>query len=121
MFSGGWGNRNLVGVIFLGGENEQIFGWWEELPSMENPVMCYFWVYMIQVNQVAKFFRFQYHENYFRYKVLFLNVVKCSCKLQFDHVIFFELSQACPKCSEKISNTNFDERFGPSVRFFGFK
>ena len=34
-------------------------------------------------------------------KFLFLNVVKCSWKLQFDHVIFFGFSQACPKCSEK--------------------
>ena len=35
------------------------------------------------------------------YKVHFLNVVKFLWKLQFDDIIFFEFSQACPKCSEK--------------------
>ena len=56
-----------------------------------------------------------HHKNYLRYKVPFLNVVKFSWKLQFDHVIFFGFSQACPKCSEKIINTDFDGRFGPSM------
>ena len=31
-------------------------------------------------------------------------------------------SQACPKCSEKkISDTDFEERFAPSMWFCGFK
>ena len=50
-----------------------------------------------------------------RYKVPFLNVVKFSWKSQFDHVIFFGFGQACPKCSEKISNTDFEERFRQSM------
>ena len=40
-------------------------------------------------NQIARFLKFQYDKNYLRYKVPFLNVVKCPWKLQFDHVIFF--------------------------------
>ena len=50
-----------------------------------------------------------------RYKVAFLNVVKFSWKSQFDHVIFFGSGQACPKRSEKISNTDFEERFRQST------
>ena len=49
-------------------------------------------------------------------KVLFLNVVKCSWKLQIDHITFFGFSQTCPKYSEKkFSNTDFDGRFVPSM------
>ena len=36
-----------------------------------------------------------------RYKAPFLNVVQFAWKLQFDHVIFFGFSQACPKCYKK--------------------
>ena len=50
-----------------------------------------------------------------RYKVPFLNAVKFSWKSQFDHVIFFGSDQACPKRSEKISNTDFEERFRQST------
>ena len=39
--------KYLLGVIFLGWRDEQILGWWDGLPSMENHVMYYFWVYMI--------------------------------------------------------------------------
>ena len=56
---------------------------------------------MLSANHIARFFKFQYHKNYLRYKIPFLNVVKCSWKLQLDHVVFFGFSQACPKCSEK--------------------
>ena len=34
-----------------------------------------------------------------------------SWKLQFDHVVFFEFSQGCPKRSE----FRFEKRFGPSM------
>ena len=33
-------------------------------------------------------------------KFLFLNLVRFSWKLQFDHVIFFGFSHACPECAE---------------------
>ena len=129
----GSGNKTLVKEIFINGGDEQIFGWWGGLPSMGNPVMYYLWVYfvhhsclydfakiacfgkiflklytkMFSANQIARFFNFKYHKNYLRYKVLFLNLVKCSWKLQFDHVIFFDFSQACTKCSEKNQQYRF--------------
>ena len=42
-------------------------------------------------------------------------MVKFSWKLLFDHAISFGFGQACLKCSEKISNTDMEERFGPSM------
>ena len=38
-----------------GAGNEQIFGWWGGLPSTENPVMYYFWVYMIHHSSLYDF------------------------------------------------------------------
>ena len=122
----GW-IKILWGSFFLVEGNEQIFGRWVWLPSMDNPVMCYLWVYiihhnchydsektacfgkiflklytqMLSANQIPRFFKFEYRKNYLRYKVLFLNLITCSWKIQFDHIIFFGFSQACPKCSEK--------------------
>ena len=62
----------------------------------------------------GKIFKFQYHKSYLRYKFPFF--------MQFDHVIFFGFSQARPNCSKKkISNTDFEKRFIPSIWFFGFK
>ena len=40
-------------------------------------------------------------------KFFFWNLVKCSWKLQFDHVIFFGFSQAWTKCSEKNQQYRF--------------
>ena len=76
---------------------------------------------MLSANQISRFLKFFCHNSYFNYKVPFLNVIKFSCKLQFDHVIFFGFSQACPKCSEKNCDTDFEKRFGPSMWCFGFK
>ena len=108
--------------------------------------MCYFWVYikhrsclyysaktayfgkislklylkMLLANQIARFFKFSYHKNCLRYKVPSLDVVKCSWKLQLGHVIFFGFSQVkhAPSVLKKISNKDFEERFGPSMWFF---
>ena len=44
-----------------------------------------------------------------------------SWKLQFDHVIFFGFSQACLSALKKVGDTDFEERFGPSMWIFGFK
>ena len=38
--------------------------------------------------------KFSYHKNYLRYKVPFLNIVKCSWKLQLDHLGFFGFGEA---------------------------
>ena len=117
------------------GMNTKIFNWLGVtlLPSTENPVTCYFWLYivhhsclydfakttcfkkifvklcikMLLHNQISRFFKFQFPGNYLRYKFLFLNVVKCSWKLQIDHIIFFGFSQTCPKYSEKIQQYRF--------------
>ena len=72
---------------------------------------------MFLANQIARFFKSSYHKNYFRYKGPFLNVVKCSWKLQLYHVIFFGFSRAKHPLSalKKISNKEFEERFGPSM------
>ena len=44
----GGGDKNLVGVVFHGGGMSKFSaGGGGELSSMENPGMCYFWVYMI--------------------------------------------------------------------------
>ena len=45
--------------------------------------------------------KFSYHKNYLRYKVPFLNVVKCSWKLQLDHLIFFGFSEA-QRCKQTL-------------------
>ena len=113
------GIKIQLGQFFMvGGMSKFSAGGGGELSSMENPGMCYFWVYMIHhsglydsaktacfgkiflklytemllSNQIARFFKFQYHKNCLRYKFPFLNVVKGSWRLQFDHVIFFGFS-----------------------------
>ena len=88
--------------------------------------MCYFWIYMMhhscfydsvktaccrknsfssyirkcyQQIKLQDFLSFNISRNYLRYKVSFWNIIKFSWKLQFDYVMFFGFSQACPKCS----------------------
>ena len=51
----------------------------------------------------CKIFQFLISQELFEVRSYFYNVVKFSCKLQFDHVTFFGFRQACPKCSEKKS------------------
>ena len=57
--------------------------------------------------RLQDFLNFNTTKTILRYKVPLLNVVKFSWKLQFDHVIFFGFSQACPKCSEKNRQYRF--------------